>query len=89
MEGETMKKYLTGIESPRGVYVHIAFYADTPAKNYRIYYCGVDTGQHYEKIGNAARRLRRYAEDWKKYGGGIATETYSTMDALPRRGSNA
>lgn len=84
-----MKKYLQAIKTPRGVTVHIAYYADTPNKNYRIYYCGVDTGQRYEKIGNAARRVRRYAEDWKKYGSTIVIETYAAKNEIPRRGSNA
>lgn len=84
-----MKKYLQAITSPRGVCVHIAYYADTPDKNYRIYYCGSDTGARYEKLGNAARRLRRYAEDWKRHGVTVAAEKYATIDAIPRNGSNA
>lgn len=84
-----MKQYLQAIQSPRGVTAHVAYYADTPDKNYRVYYCGSDTGQHYQKLGNASRRLRRYADDWKKYGGVIAAETYTSADNVPRRGSNA
>jgi hypothetical protein len=84
-----MKKYLQSIKSPRGTTVHIAYYADTPDKNYRVYYCGADTGQRYEKLGNASRRLRRYADDWKKYGGTIATEKYASINEIPRCGSNA
>ena len=84
------KKYLTSITSPRGVCVYIAYYADTPCKNYRVYYCGSDTGERYEKIGNAARRLKRYAHDWKKYGNvENIVETYTAADEIPRRGSNA
>ena len=84
------KKYLSTIISPRGVCVSIAYYADTPSKNYRIYYCGSDTGARYEKIGNAARRLERYAQGWKKYGNvQNVKKTFSTVDEIPRRGSNA
>ena len=82
-------KYLSYIRSERGTTAHIAYYADTPNKNYRVYYCGVDTGQHYEKLGNAARRLKRYADDWKKYGGTTVTEEYASVNEIPRRGSNA
>ena len=84
-----MKKYLQEIRSPRGVVAHIAYYAGTPSKNYRVYYCGVDTGQHYEKLGNAARRLKRYSDDWTKYGSGNVTEIYRSENEIPRRGSNA
>lgn len=84
-----MKKYLQMVETENGITAHIAFYADTPRKNYRVYYCGVDTGQHYEKIGNAARRLARYANDWEKYGGATVTGTYTIPAEFPRRGSNA
>lgn len=84
-----MKKYLQEIKSPRGTTAHIAYYADTPSKNYRIYYCGSDTGQRYEKLGNAAKRLKRYSDDWKKYGAINVTEIYRSADEIPRRGSNA
>jgi hypothetical protein len=84
------KKYLAKITSPRGVCVSIAYYADTPSKNYRVYYCGSDTGARYENLGNAARRLERYAEDWRKYGNVTdIKKEFSTADEIPRRGSNA
>lgn len=84
-----MKKYLQSITSPRGVCVHIAYYADTPGKNYRVYYCGSDTGQRYARLGDASRRLRRYAADWKKHGVTVAAEHYATREEIPRCGSNA
>ena len=84
------KKYLSKITSPRGVCVNIAYYADTPTKNYRVYYCGSDTGSRYENLGNAARRLERYAEDWRRYGNVTdIRKEFSTADEIPRRGSNA
>lgn len=84
-----MKTYLQHIETPRGTFAYIAYYTDTPDKNYRVYYCGSDTGQRYEKIGNAARRLQRYADDWEKYGSATVKKTYATEKEIPRRGSNA
>jgi hypothetical protein len=85
-----MKQYLQAIMSPRGTCANIAYYTDTPNKNYRIYYCGVDTGQRYNKLGNAARRLQRYADDWRKYGSvEHVTKIYATVAEIPRRGSNA
>ena len=83
-----MKQYLQSIKSARGGVVHIAYYADTPTHNNRIYYCGSDTGERYDRLGNAARRLDQYAESWK-YHGVIFEKTYTTRDAIPRRGSNA
>ncbi len=85
-----MKKYLYKITSPRGVCVSIAYYADTPSKNYRVYYCGSDTGARYEKLGNASRRLKRYVDDWEKYGGVYdIKKDFATVEQIPRRGSNA
>ena len=63
-----MKMYTIGIESPNGVTVSIAYYRDTPDKNYRIYYCGSDTGLRYDRIGNASKRLEQYLRDWAMHG---------------------
>ena len=84
------KKYLSAITSPRGVCVSIGYYADTSSKNYRIYYCGSDTGARYEKLGNASRCLKRYCDDWEKYGGVYdIKKDFATVKQIPRRGSNA
>ena len=83
-----MKKYLQSIKSARGVCVSVAYYADTPTQNYRVYYCGSDTGARYNRFGNAARRLEQYAESWTRHGVTFK-KTYTTRDEIPRRGSNA
>lgn len=84
------KKYLAKITSPRGVCVTVAYYADTPCKNYRIYYCGVDTGARYERLSNAARRIQKYADDWATFGGvSDVKKEFLTASEIPRRGSNA
>lgn len=83
-----MKQYLQAIKSTRSVSVYIAYYADTTTHNYRIYYCGSDTGERYSKLGNAARRLEKYAESWKMHGV-IFYKVYATKNEIPRRGSNA
>lgn len=84
-----MKKYLTSITSPRGVTVSVAYYTDTPTKNYRVYYCGSDTGQRYEKIGNASRCIEKYISSWARHGVTDIKRQYQTRDEIPRRGSNA
>jgi hypothetical protein len=63
-----MKECTIAIQSPRGVTVSIGFYPDTPNKNFRIYYCGSDTGLRYERLGNAAKRIEQYARDWAAHG---------------------
>ena len=88
-KGNTMKKYLTEIRSGRGAVVSIAYYADTPNKNYRVYYHGSDSGLRYEKAGNAARYLAFLAERWKENGQTNIVYRYRTKDEIPRRGSNA
>lgn len=82
-----MKKYLVSIESR--AYAHIGYYADTPNKNYRIYYCGSDTGARYERIGNASRALERLAGAWQGNGSADVKKHYATKNEIPRRGSNA
>lgn len=84
-----MKKYLAYIRHPRGAIASIGFYADTPSKNYRIYYCGSDTGVRYEHLGNAARELGRIAEIWKSNGAGEIVKAYAAKNEIPRSGSNA
>jgi hypothetical protein len=84
-----MKKYLIRLKSGYGARVHIAFYADTPNKNYRVYYNGHDTGKRYEKIGNAARYLRYISERWNENGQNNIVYEYGTKNAIPRRGTNA
>lgn len=83
-----MKKYLTGIQSGGGSCATIGYYTDTPNKNYRIYYCGSDTGERFEYIGNAARYLEKLAETWNKNGVTGIKKQYSTADKIPRSGSN-
>lgn len=83
-----MKKYLTSIKSGCGSCAAIGYYTDTPDKNYRIYYCGSDTGERFEYIGNAARYLEKLAETWNKNGVTGITKQYSTADKIPRHGSN-
>lgn len=63
-----MKKYLTHIRIPDGAWCSVGYYADTPNENYRVYYCGSDSGRHYERIGNAARYLEKLAEQWERNG---------------------
>lgn len=83
-----MKKYLIAIKSG-GACASVAYYADTPAKNYRVYYNGGDSGKRFEKIGNASRHLERVAALWR-YNGAITIERiYASRDGIPRRGSNA
>lgn len=84
-----MKKYLTTITNTHGTTATIAFYADTPSKNYRVYYCGSDTGARFEKLGNASRYLEKLAESWQKFDHVIIFKKYATKSEIPRRGSNA
>lgn len=84
------KKYLISITSGRGVVCSIAYYTDTPDKNYRIYCNGSDTGDRYEKLGNAARRLAETARAWETRSGvRVIDRQYATRDEIPQRGSNA
>jgi hypothetical protein len=76
---------IIGIKSPRGVTVTIGYYPDTPNKNYRIYYCGSDTGERYEYPGNASRRLQRYAHDWTHHGITDITLISGSVSDIPRR----
>lgn len=84
-----MKKYLYSVSIPGRMWANVAFYADTPAKNYRIYYCGSDTGARFEYLGNAARALLQLVNDQNKNGVTGHIFEYVTRDEIPRRGSNA
>ena len=84
-----MKTYLSTIKSTHGTIANIAYYADTPNKNYRIYYCGSDIGERFEYLGNAARYLEQMADNWQKFNHVIIFKTYTTKNEIPRRGSNA
>ena len=84
-----MKKYLISIDSGCGAALYIGYYADTPNKNYRIYYCGSDSGRRYEKIGNAARYVETIAAAWARNGHTNTRRTYGTKNDIPRRGFNA
>ncbi len=81
------KTYLIGIKSGSTA-AHIGYYADTPDRNYRIYYCGSDTGERFKYIGYAAKHLMKLAEQWECLGFRV-TYTYGTRDDVPRRGTNA
>lgn len=83
-----MKKYLISIKSG-GACASVAYYADTPNKNYRVYYNGSDIGLRYEKIGNASRHLERVALLWLSNGICDITRECVSRDEIPRRGSNA
>lgn len=84
-----MKKYLSHITHNNGATAFIAYYADTPNKNYRIYYCGSDTGERFEYLGNASKHLRNIAKLWRANGAGNIIYKYSERDEIPQRGSNA
>ena len=84
-----MKKYLASITHPRGGTCSIAYYTDTPNKNYRVYWCGIDTGERFERIGNASRHLETLASTWEKHSDAHITRRYATRDEIPQRGSNA
>lgn len=84
-----MKKYLVLLETPRGVVCNIGYYADTPNKNYRVYYCGSDTGRRFEYLGNAARYLEKLMQAWKNNGITGIKKRYAAREDIPRRGSNA
>lgn len=84
------KKYLVSITSGRGAVCSIAYYADTTTKNYRIYQNGSDTGSHYDRLGNASRRLEEIARAWETRSGvRIIDRQQATRDEIPQRGSNA
>lgn len=83
------KEYLTEIHHPRGAFAGVEYYADTPNKKYRLYYCGTDTGERFEYLGNAARALSKLADAWKENGAPFVLYIYSPPDDIPRRGSNA
>lgn len=87
-KGKAMKKYLCAI-SAGTVSAHVAYYADTPNKNYRIYYNGHDSGIRYEYLGNASRHLEQVTTVWR-YNGAVAIDRkYATAADIPRRGWNA
>ena len=83
-----MKKYLSSIRTPYGAIMSIGYYADTPNKNYRIYYCGSDTGDRFDRLGNAARALGNMVKIWKNNGITEIIKSYATKNEIPRRGSN-
>jgi hypothetical protein len=83
-----MKKYLVSI-SARGACSSIAFYTDTPTKNYRVYYNGSDSGLRFERLGNASRHLERLAQYWQYNGIAAIKREYAAKNEIPRRGSNA
>ena len=83
-----MKKYVQCATSG-AISIAIAFYADTPAKNYRIYYCGSDTGARYEYLANAERALLKIVQEQNKNGVKGHIFHYCTKNEIPRRGSNA
>ena len=84
-----MKKYLTTIKNTHNAIANIAYYTDTPNKNYRIYYCGADVGARFEYLGNAARHLEKMADNWRKIEHVIIFKKYTTKSEIPRRGTNA
>lgn len=79
------KQYLAEIRSGRGAVVHIAYYRDTPAKNYRIYFNGADIGLRYEYLGNAARHLEYIISQWNKNGQYNIRKIYRYKDNIPQR----
>lgn len=83
-----MKKYITSVTTSKTT-INIAYYADTPNKNYRIYYCGSDTGARYEYLGNAERALINIVRD--QILNGVTGHVFhlATADEIPRCGSNA
>lgn len=83
-----MKK-LIQITAANGVIANIAFYADTPNKNYHIYYCGSDTGERFERFGNASRWLERLRKAWIYNNVPDVKQIFGTKNEIPRRGSNA
>lgn len=83
-----MKKYIQCAHCGE-ISIAIAFYADTPAKNYRIYYCGSDTGARYEYLKRAENALLKIVQEQRKNGITNHIFNYCTKNEIPRRGSNA
>lgn len=83
-----MKKYLMLVADKHGAHFSIAYYTDTPKKNYRVYYCGSDTGERFEYLGNAQRYVEKATRLWEKRDPNLF-KIYVTKDEIPRRGSNA
>lgn len=83
-----MRKYVQSVTAGN-MSISIAYYTDTPNKNYRLYYCGSDTGARYEYLGNAERALINIVRD--QILNGVKGHVYhlATRDEIPRRGSNA
>jgi len=78
-----MKQYLVKINSGRGAIMNIVINTDSNKPVY-IYYCGMDTGARYSRIGNAARELEKIAAAW----GSGTIKTYGTIPAIPVKGCN-
>lgn len=77
-------KYAAEIKTDGGAVMSIGFHKDTPSKNYRIYYNGSDTGRRYEKLGNAAREIKRVAIEQNR--NGIKNKViYKTRAEIPTR----
>lgn len=83
-----MKKYIYRVNNEK-IEISIAFYADTPNKNYRLYYCGSDTGARYEYLGNAEKALLNIVRDQMLNGVRGHVFHLATKNEIPRRGSNA
>lgn len=76
--------YAAECRTDSGAILSIGFYKDTPNKNYRIYYDGSDTGKRYERLGNAAREIKRVAIEQRK-NGVKNTVIYKTRSEIPTR----
>ena len=80
-----MKTYLLSVRLENGVVMHIGYYADTPCKNYRLYYCGSDCGYRFEYLGNASRALQSMAAAQVKNGITNHQFKYGTKTDVPWR----
>ena len=81
---EAKTPYAAEVKTESGAVLSVGFYKDTPNKNYRIYYNGSDTGRRYERLGNAAREIKRVAIEQNK--NGIKNKViYKTRAEIPTR----
>ena len=83
-----MRFYVQSVTAGK-IDISIAFYADTPDKNYRIYYCGSDTGARYDRLGNAENALLNIVRAQALNGVRGHIFHTCTKDEIPRRGSNS
>ncbi len=75
------KEYLLKVRHENGATLSIIAQTDNLTRPIYVYYCGQDTGNHYKRIGDAARHIREIAKNWPG-----ASFFYASADKIPVHG---